>query len=62
MVKPNNGWRLLVANLHTYITHAPGYRALLAGGRRLIRLTLDAQIHDVIAANGAIVNDNIPGP
>lgn len=44
------------------IADAPGDGALLVGGRLLIRLALDAQIHNVIAANGAIVDDNVPRP
>lgn len=46
----------------THIAHAPGHSTLLAGGGRLIRLALDAQVHDVIAANGTVVHDNVPGP
>lgn len=47
---------------NTYIAHAPGHRTLLAGGGCLIRLALDAQVHDVIAANRTVVHDNVPGP
>jgi len=25
-------------------------------------LTIDAQIHDVVSADGAVVNDDVPGP
>jgi hypothetical protein len=28
----------------------------------LIRLAFDAHVHDVIAANGTRINDNIPAP
>lgn len=41
------------------VADAPGHSALLAGGRGLVRLALDAQIHDVVAADGAIVHHNI---
>jgi hypothetical protein len=44
------------------IADAPCDRALLGGGRRLVGLALDAQVHDVVAANGAVVDDDIPGP
>ena len=40
----------------------PRDRALFAGGRCLMRLALNAKIHDVIAANGAVVNHDVPGP
>lgn len=43
----------------TYIAYSPGYRALLAGGRCLIRLALDAEVHDVITADSAIIHHNI---
>lgn len=43
----------------TYIAYAPGYCALLAGGRRLIRLAFDTEIHDVITTNSAIIHNNI---
>ena len=44
------------------VADAPGHSALLAGGARLVGLTLDAQIHYVVAANGAVVHHDIPGP
>lgn len=43
------------------IAHAPRDGALLRR-RRLIRLALDAQIHDVVAADGAGVDLNVPRP
>lgn len=46
----------------THITDSPGNGALLAGRRCLIRLTFDAQVHDVVPANSAVVHDNVPGP
>ena len=30
------------------LLHAPGHGALLAGGRGLVGLALDAQVHDVV--------------
>lgn len=47
---------------NTHIAHAPGHRTLFAGRGRLISLALDAKVHDVIAANRAIVHNNVPGP
>jgi len=44
------------------IAHAPCHRAFLVRGRLLIRLTLDAQIHDVIATDGTVVDDYVPRP
>jgi hypothetical protein len=32
------------------VAHAPGHGALLASGARLVRLALDAQVHDVVPA------------
>lgn len=45
--------------VESMITNTPSHGAFFTGGRSLIGLTLDAQVHDVIAANGAIVNDNV---
>jgi len=44
------------------VTHPPGNSALLAGGAGLVGLTLDTQVHDVVPANGAVVDHDIPGP
>ena len=40
----------------------PGHSALLAGGTRLVGLTLDAQVHDVVPADRAVVHLDVPGP
>jgi hypothetical protein len=44
------------------IADTPRHRALLSRGRRLVGLALDAQVHDVVAADGAVVDDDIPCP
>merc|ERR1719384_1185630 len=44
------------------IADAPSHGALLAGVGTLVRLALNAQIHDVVPADGAIVHDNVPCP
>ena len=44
------------------VAHPPGHRALLRGGRRLVGLAFDAQVHDVVAANGAVVHHDVPSP
>ena len=40
------------------VAHAPRDVALLGGGGRLLRLAFDAQVHDVVSADGAVVDDN----
>ena len=44
------------------VAHPPGHGALLAGGAGLVGLALDAQVHDVVPADGAVVNHNVPSP
>jgi len=44
------------------ITSSPSHCTLLVSRTCLIGLTLYAKIHDMVPANGAIINDNIPGP
>lgn len=41
------------------VADAPGHGALLRGGRCLVRLALDAQVHDVVPADGAVVHHNV---
>lgn len=45
-----------------YIADAPGDGAFLAGGAGLVGLAVDAQVHDVVAADGAVVDDDVPRP
>jgi len=44
------------------VANAPRDRAFLRGSRRLVGLALDAQIHDVVSADGAVIDDDVPGP
>ena len=44
------------------VAHPPGHGAPLAGGRGLVGLALDAQVHDVVPADGAVVHHDVPGP
>ncbi len=44
------------------VAHAPGHGALLAGGRGLVGLALDTEVHDVVAAYGAVVHHDVPCP
>lgn len=46
----------------SYIADTPSDGALLAGGTCLVGLAVDAQVHDVVAADGAVVDDDIPRP
>jgi hypothetical protein len=48
--------------VQAHVADAPGNSALLARSGRLVRLTLDAQVHNVVPANGAVVDDNVPRP
>lgn len=45
--------------MDSYIADAPSNSALFAGGGSLIRLALDAQVHDVITANSAVIHNDI---
>jgi len=38
------------------VARAPGHRAVFGARRRLVGLALDAQVHDVVAADGAVVD------
>uniref|UniRef100_A0A1J3G4D8 Uncharacterized protein n=1 Tax=Noccaea caerulescens TaxID=107243 RepID=A0A1J3G4D8_NOCCA len=44
------------------VADPPSNSAFLAGGTGLISLTFDAKIHDVVPADCAIINNDIPGP
>jgi len=45
------------------IARAPCDRAIFGGDHQLLfRLTFDAQVHDVITADGTVVHDNVPRP
>ena len=44
------------------VAHSPCDGALLRGGRGLVGLTLDAEVHDVVAADGAVVHHDVPRP
>lgn len=46
----------------THVTDSPCNGTLLTCGGRLVGLALDAEVHDVVTANCAIVDDNIPAP
>lgn len=44
------------------IAYSPSNSTFLAGSRGLVSLTFDAEIHDMISADGTVVNHNIPSP
>ena len=46
----------------TYIADTPGDCAFLRSGRCLVGLAVDAKIHDMVTANGAVVDDDVPCP
>jgi hypothetical protein len=46
----------------TYVAHSPSDGAFFARRRGLVGLTLNTQLHDVIAANGAVVDNDVPRP
>lgn len=46
----------------THVADSPGYSALFAGGGCLVGLAVNAQVHDVVSADGAVVDDDVPGP
>jgi hypothetical protein len=43
----------------TYVANSPGNSALVTRSRSLVRLALNAQVHDVVSADGAVVHDNV---
>jgi len=44
------------------IANPPSDGTLFIGGSALICLTFNAEVHDVISADSAIVNDDVPRP
>jgi hypothetical protein len=46
----------------TYITDTPSNSALLGRSSTLVGLALNAEIHNVISADGTVVDHDIPGP
>ena len=44
------------------VADTPCYRALLRCRGCLVGLAFYAQVHDVVAADGAVVHHDVPGP
>lgn len=48
--------------MESMITDTPGDRALFSRGSALVGLTFNTEVHDVVPADGAVVNDDVPCP
>ena len=48
--------------MKSMITDSPRNSALFRSSRRLVGLTFNAKIHNVVPADGTVINYNIPGP
>lgn len=48
--------------VESVIADSPGYCAFLTRGRGLVGLTFDTKVHNVVSANGTVINDDIPSP
>lgn len=48
--------------MESMVANTPCHSALLTSGRRLVGLAFNAKVHDVVSANGAVVDDNVPSP
>lgn len=44
------------------VAYSPSHGALFTGRRGLVGLALDTKIHNVVSADGAVVDNNIPSP
>ena len=44
------------------VTHAPSDGTLFGGHRSLVGLAFNAKIHDVVAADSAVVHNDVPSP
>lgn len=45
-----------------YIANAPRDSTFFARGGGLVSLALDTEVHDVVTADSAVVNNYVPGP
>ena len=46
----------------THVADTPSDGALLRSRRSLVGLAVDAEVHDVVAADGAVVHHDVPCP
>ena len=46
--------------MKSVIANSPSYGAIVVG--RLGTLTFDAGVHDMVTANGAVIDMDVPGP
>ena len=51
-----------VHSSRTHVADSPRDSALFTRRGCLVGLAVDAQVHDVVTANGAVVDDDIPSP
>ena len=48
--------------VESVVAHAPCSGALFLDIRYLLRLTVDARLHDMVLANSAVINMDVPSP
>lgn len=48
--------------MESMVADSPCYSAFLTSGRSLVCLAFDAQVHNVVSADGTVVNDDVPSP
>lgn len=53
---------ILISTVKNYVADPPSDGALLCGSRSLVGLAVDAQVHDMVAADSAIVDYYVPRP
>lgn len=46
----------------THVADTPGNSTLLTRSGSLVGLALNAEVHDVVSANGTVVDDDVPSP
>lgn len=48
--------------VESMVADSPGNSALVVGSRNLIGLTLNAEVHNMVSADGAVIHHNVPCP
>jgi len=48
--------------MESMVADSPCYSAFLTGGRSLVCLAFDAQVHNMVSADGTVVDDDVPSP
>lgn len=44
------------------IANSPSDSTFLSSGGALVCLTFNTEVHDVVSANGAVIDNNVPSP